>query len=247
MDKKTEPDSKSQFLSITFKFAEGCVLCIDKPYTWTSADVVRKIKYLLKKAGLKTVKAGHAGTLDPLATGLLIVCTGKATKQIESIQQGEKEYLADICFGTTTPSYDLETEPDGNYPFEHITEEMLKSAMTSFLGEQEQIPPLFSAKLIDGKRAYEYARKGEFPEMKPSKINISSMELVEYNPPVAKIKINCSKGTYIRSLARDLGAVLNSGAHLSSLRRTASGEYKVDSALTINELLCIFDVGKYTG
>jgi tRNA pseudouridine55 synthase len=223
-------------------FQGGYVLSVDKPYAWTSADVVRKVKTLLRnKAGLKKIKVGHAGTLDPLATGLLIVCTGKATKNIENIQSGEKEYIADICFGATTPSFDLETGIDNSYPFEHINADLIQSTFTCFLGKQEQIPPLFSAKLIDGKRAYEYARTGETPEMRPAKIEIYNLELLNYTAPVAKIKINCSKGTYIRSLARDLGLALQSGGYLSKLRRTVSGDYNVANALTINELEALFD------
>jgi tRNA pseudouridine55 synthase len=224
-------------------FEAGCVLAIDKPYAWTSADVVRKMKTLLRhKANLKKVKIGHAGTLDPLATGLLLVCTGKATKQIDCIQQGEKEYIADIRFGITTPSFDLETEVDAEYPCEHIDADGIRAALTSFVGEQQQIPPRFSAKLIDGKRAYEYARTGETPEMKPATVTIRSLELIDYTPPVAKIKINCSRGTYIRSLARDLGAVLGSGGCLTALRRTASGDYRVDKALSINDLETLFSI-----
>jgi tRNA pseudouridine55 synthase len=223
-------------------FQGGYVLSVDKPYAWTSADVVRKIKTLLRnKAGLKKIKVGHAGTLDPLATGLLIVCTGKATKNIDNIQSGEKEYIADISFGATTPSFDLETGIDNSYPFEHINADSILSAFPCFLGKQDQIPPLFSAKLIDGKRAYEYARTGETPEMRPAKIEIYNLELLDYTAPVAKIKINCSKGTYIRSLARDLGLALQSGGHLSKLRRTVSGDYNVANALTINELEALFD------
>jgi tRNA pseudouridine55 synthase len=222
-------------------FEEGYILPIDKPYAWTSTDVVRKIKILLRnKAGIKKIKVGHAGTLDPLATGLLIVCIGKATKNIENIQSGEKEYIADICFGATTPSFDMETEIDNQYPFEHISEELIKSVLPSFSGKQEQIPPVFSAKLIDGKRAYEYARTGKTPEMKPANIEIHNMELLDYSAPVAKIKINCSKGTYIRSFARDLGLALNSGGYLCKLRRTASGEYNVVNALTVSEVEAIF-------
>jgi tRNA pseudouridine55 synthase len=222
-------------------FEEGYVLSIDKPYTWTSTDVVRKIKILLKnKAGIKKIKVGHAGTLDPLATGLLIVCIGKATKNIENIQNGEKEYIADISLGATTLSFDLETEIDNQYPFEHINEDLIKSVLPSFIGKQEQIPPLFSAKLIDGKRAYVYARAGKAPEMKPAIIEIYNLELLNYSAPVAKIKINCSKGTYVRSFARDLGIALQSGGHLSKLRRTASGEYNVANALTMKEIETFF-------
>jgi tRNA pseudouridine55 synthase len=223
-------------------FEAGYVLSIDKPYAWTSTDVVRKIKTLLRnKAGLKKIKVGHAGTLDPLATGLLIVCTGKATKNIENIQNGVKEYIAGVCFGATTASFDLETEIDCRYPFEHISEDLLKSVLPLFTGKQEQIPPLFSAKLIDGKRAYEYARTGKTPEMKPANIEIYNLELLDYTPPVAEIKINCSKGTYVRSFARDLGLALQSGGYLSKLRRTASGEYNVSNALTINEIEEMFN------
>jgi tRNA pseudouridine55 synthase len=223
-------------------FQEGYILPIDKPYTWTSTDVVRKIKILLRnKAGIKKIKVGHAGTLDPLATGLLIVCIGKATKGIENIQNGEKEYVADICFGATTPSFDLETEIDSRYPFEHINEDLIKSIFPSFLGKQEQIPPLFSAKLIDGKRAYEYARSGKVPEMKPASVEIHNLELLDYTAPVAKVKISCSKGTYIRSFARDLGFSLQSGGYLGKLRRTLSGNYDVDNALTIKEIETMFE------
>jgi tRNA pseudouridine 55 synthase len=223
-------------------FKEGYILVIDKPYTWTSTDVVRKVKSLLRnKAGLKKIKVGHAGTLDPLATGILIVCIGKATKKIEEIQKGEKEYIADITFGATTPSFDLETEVDNRYPYEHINDETIKSAFSPFFGKQDQIPPLFSAKLIDGKRAYEYARTGETPEMKPAQIEIYNLELLDYTAPVAKIKVQCSKGTYIRSLARDLGLAVESGGHLSGLKRTKSGEYDIDKALTIEEVEMMFN------
>ena len=226
-------------------FEDGYVLPVDKPYAWTSTDVVRKVKTLLRnKAGLKKIKVGHAGTLDPLATGLLIVCIGKATKNIETIQQGEKEYVADICFGTTTPSFDLETAPDNHYPFDHIAADDIKNAFAGFLGDIEQIPPLFSAKLIAGKRAYDYARTGETPEMKPAKISIRSLELIDYNPPVAKIRMNCSKGTYVRAFARDLGTVLQSGAHLAKLRRTASGIYGVENALSMDEVEDMFSLIK---
>ncbi|MDR1583536.1 MAG: tRNA pseudouridine(55) synthase TruB [Prevotellaceae bacterium] len=224
-------------------FEEGYILSIDKPYAWTSTDVVRKIKILLRnKVGIKKIKVGHAGTLDPLATGLLIVCIGKATKNIENIQNGEKEYIADICLGATTLSFDLETEVDNQYPFEHINEDLIKSVLPSFTGKQEQIPPLFSAKLIDGKRAYKYARTGETPEMKPANIEIYNLELLNYYAPIAKIKINCSKGTYVRSFARDLGAALQSGGYLSKLQRTASGEYSVNNALTIKEVESLLSV-----
>jgi tRNA pseudouridine55 synthase len=223
-------------------FNIGYVLPIDKPYTWTSTDVVRKIKILLRnKVGIKKIKVGHAGTLDPLATGLLVICIGKATKNIALIQNGEKEYEADICLGATTPSYDLETSIDRQFPFDHISEDLIKSVFPSFLGKQEQIPPLFSAKLIDGKRAYEYARIGVAPEMKPANIEIYDLKLLDYSAPTAKVRIKCSKGTYVRSFARDLGEALQSGGYLGKLRRTASGEYNVNDALTIKEAETLFD------
>lgn len=215
-------------------FEEGYILAIDKPYGWTSADVVRKIKVLVQRyTGKKNIKVGHAGTLDPLATGLLIVCIGKATKQAESLQAQKKEYIAEICFGATTPSFDLEKEIDERFPYQHITTDVLQLAMTKFIGTIEQIPPIFSAKLIDGKRAYNYARKGEEVQMRPALITIEQMELLHFEPPIATIRIVCSKGTYIRSLARDLGIEAESGAHLVNLRRTINGDYKIDNALKI--------------
>jgi tRNA pseudouridine55 synthase len=226
-------------------FTDGYILPVDKPYAWTSADVVRKIKNLLKyKSGIRKIKVGHAGTLDPLATGLLIVCIGKATKKVEEIQNGDKEYIADIHFGATTPSYDLEKEPDAVFPYEHITEDSLRTLFPQFIGETEQKPPVFSAKSIAGKRAYDYARKGDTPEIAPVKIKIYELELLDYTAPTAKLRIRCSKGTYIRSLANDLGKAAGSGAYLSALRRTASGEYRVEKALTIQETESFFDLNK---
>ena len=226
-------------------FTDGYILPIDKPFAWTSADVVRKIKNALKyKAGLKKIKVGHAGTLDPLATGLLIVCIGKATKKVEEIQNGEKEYIAEVRFGATTPSYDLEKEPDAFFPYEHISEEGLRKLLHEFEGETEQRPPIFSAKSIDGKRAYDYARAGNIPEIAPVKVNIYEAELLSYSAPTARIKVRCSKGTYIRSLANDLGKAAGSGAYLSALRRTASGEYRVEKALTIREAEMFFELHK---
>lgn len=219
-------------------FEEGYVLAIDKPYGWTSADVVRKVKALVKRyTGKKKIKVGHAGTLDPLATGLLIVCIGKATKQAEALQAQQKEYIAEICFGATTPSFDLEKEIDFRYPYEHITAESLNEIFKKFIGTIEQIPPVFSAKIIEGKRAYEYARKGEEVEMRPALITINEMELLNYSPPKAEVRIVCSKGTYIRSLARDLGAEAGSGAHLTNLRRTINGNFKVEDALSIDDFI----------
>ena len=214
---------------------EGAVIPIDKPYRWTSADVVRKVKFLLqKKTGQKKIKVGHAGTLDPLATGLLLVCVGKATKLADSLQAEEKEYVADIRLGATTPCFDLEKEIDAVYPFEHINKEAVEQALKQFTGEQEQIPPVFSAKLIDGKRAYELARAGKETEMKPAVITISELLLLNFSLPNITIKITCSKGTYIRSLARDLGLALQSGGHLTALRRTRSGRHRVEKAFDLD-------------
>ncbi len=194
-------------------YPHGIVIPLDKPYGWTSADAVRKIKFMTQRYfGLKNIKVGHAGTLDPLATGILLICLGKATKVAEHLQAGEKGYIAEITFGSTTPSFDLEKEIDAYFPFEHINQELIEARLPLFLGEQNQIPPIFSAKLIDGKRAYEIARAGGNEEMKASKINIMELEVISYKAPVLILRIRCSKGTYIRSLARDLGSALESGA-----------------------------------
>ena len=223
-------------LSKDTPFEEGCVLAVDKPYRWTSSDVVRKVRVLLKKLGHKKIKVGHAGTLDPLATGLLVVCIGKATKQAEALQGHEKEYVADIELGATTPSYDLEHPVDARYPYEHITEEKLREALASFLGEQEQTPPIYSAKSIDGKRAYEYARKGKDVEMRKAVVTIHEVELLAFAPPCVRVRLRCSKGTYIRSFAHDLGRRLDSGAHLTGLRRTRSGDLCVENAYTLEQV-----------
>lgn len=215
---------------------EGRVYFIDKDLDWTSFNVVKKVKILLlNKYNLKKLKVGHAGTLDPLATGLVIVCAGKQTKNIEQYQEKEKEYIAEIRLGVTTPSYDLETEIDKTYPFEHITPELVIDTVKGFIGEQEQIPPIYSAKNINGKRAYTYARKGKEVEMKSNRIEISSIELLEFKLPLVMLRIVCSKGTYIRSFARDFGIALQSGGLLTGLRRTRIGPYKVEEALKINE------------
>jgi tRNA pseudouridine55 synthase len=217
-------------------FIEGEVLLFDKPYQWTSFDLVRKVRNMIRtKFNLPKIKVGHAGTLDPLASGLLIVCTGKCTKQINLFQDQEKEYIAGILLGKTTPSYDLETEFDNEYPTDHITKEIIEESLKVFLGESDQIPPVFSAKFIDGKRAYEYARKGEEVEMKPSRITIYDIKLLSFDMPEITISVRCSKGTYIRSLVRDIGAQLNSGACMISLKRTAIGNYELNNALSIEE------------
>lgn len=224
-------------------FQTGVVLPINKPYEWTSFDVVKKVKNQIGKKlrqtlniRLKNFKVGHAGTLDPLAEGLVLVCTGKATKKINDLMADEKEYVATIEVGKTTPSYDLETEYDRYFPTVQIHEELVKEVLRSFIGEQDQVPPVYSAKNINGKRAYDYARKGEEIELKANKITIYELELLEYQLPVIKIRIVCSKGTYVRSLAHDIGRKLESGAHLVKLIRTRIGSYMLDSSLTIEEL-----------
>ena len=219
------------------EFPEGYVAVIDKPYEWTSADVVRKIKFQLRKCGYPKIKIGHAGTLDPLATGILLVCIGRATKQVEALQAEEKEYVAELMLGATTPSGDMEHEVDNTYPTEHITREMVEEALKSLAGEREQLPPLYSAKKIQGVRAYEFARAGEEIELKKALINIYELELVEYDMPRIKIRVRCSKGTYIRSLAFEIGEALQSGAYLTSLRRTRSGGFTTDIAHTLDDFM----------
>lgn len=213
---------------------EGVVLLFDKPLDWTSFNLVSKVRSLLyHRLGYKKIKVGHAGTLDPLATGLLVVCVGKATKQVNLIQDQEKEYVASFRLGSTTPSYDLETEIDKEFPIDHITEEIVKDTLKGFEGPQMQIPPLFSAKFVNGGRAYKLARRGVDMELNPSPIVINRMELLSFKMPIITAKVNCSKGTYIRALARDIGTRMNSGAHLIELRRTAIGDLSVDKSMTI--------------
>ncbi len=215
----------------------GIVIPIDKPYRWTSADVVRKVKFIAQKHfHKKNLKVGHAGTLDPLATGILLVCIGKATKQAEALQAERKEYIAEIELGATTPCFDLEKEIDKRYPYEHITREMVEQVIPRFIGEQDQVPPIFSAKLIDGTRAYEMARAGEEVVMKPARITIYNLEILEFSLPKLVLRVECSKGTYIRSLARDVGAALESGGHLTGLTRTLSGGFGIGKALKMEDL-----------
>lgn len=225
-------------------YPAGIIFPVDKPYRWTSADVVRKIKFRLQKHfHVKNIKVGHAGTLDPLATGMLLVCVGKATKMAETLQSHEKEYIARIEFGATTPSFDLEKEIDALYPTDTVSRESVEAALSGFVGEQEQIPPVFSAKMIDGTRAYEYARSGEMVEMKSSTITITETELLDFvseghlGRPRATVRLRCSKGTYIRSFARDLGTALGSGAHLIALRRTKSGDFEINNAISLEFLV----------
>ena len=266
-------------------YPDGIIIPIDKPYRWTSADVIRKVKYAaIRHFGKKNLKVGHAGTLDPLATGILLVCIGKATKLAETLQSHDKEYIAGITFGATTPSYDLEKEIDRMFPYEHITAESILEVLPAFIGEQDQVAPLFSAKSVDGVRAYELARKlhkeGKTLDeaaqelIRTSRITISELELLKYNEsydseanvraslppspaedesnassrinvtdnselglPHASIRMACSKGTYVRAFARDLGEALNSGAHLDSLQRSRSGIFRVENALSIEQTL----------
>ncbi|KAA6342024.1 tRNA pseudouridine synthase B [termite gut metagenome] len=217
-------------------FEEGEVLYLNKPLSWTSFDLVARVRNsLCRKLKIKKLKVGHAGTLDPLATGVMIICTGKATKRIEEFQYQTKEYIATLRLGATTPSYDLEKEIDAFYPTEHITREMMEETLKTFVGEIEQIPPVFSACKIDGKRAYDLARKGKEVELKPKLLVIDEIELLEYNPPDTRIRIVCSKGTYIRALARDIGEALHSGAHLTELIRTRIGEVTLAKCLGTEE------------
>ena len=258
-------------------YPDGIIIPIDKPYRWTSADVIRKVKYAaIRHFGKKNLKVGHAGTLDPLATGILLVCIGKATKLAETLQSHDKEYIAGITFGATTPSYDLEKEIDRMFPYEHITAGSIQDVLPAFIGEQDQVAPLFSAKSVDGVRAYELARKlhkeGKTLDeaaqelIRTSRITISDLELVEFNVraslpsspaedesnassrinvtdnsalglPHASIRMACSKGTYVRAFARDLGEALDSGAHLDSLQRSRSGIFRVENALSIEQAL----------
>ena len=219
-------------------YLEGSVLYIDKPLTWTSFDVVNKIRWSLKtNLGIKKIKVGHAGTLDPLASGLVIVCTGRATKKISRFQDLEKVYDAKIRLGATTPSFDLETEVDHSFPWEHITNEMVNQALEKLTGPQDQMPPIFSAKSVDGKRAYSMARKGKTVELKTQAISIHKLVLQSIDLPDLSVHVECSKGTYIRSLARDLGEELKSGGHLTGLRRTRIGPYSVSDALTLDNFI----------
>ena len=213
-------------------FQEGVVLAFDKPYRWTSFDVVGKVRWLLcRHLGIKKLKVGHAGTLDPLATGVLIVCTGRATKRIEELQSGTKEYLATIRLGATTPSYDQEKPIDATYPTEHITRDMVQEVLERFKGTIEQVPPTFSACKVDGKRAYKMARNGDEVELKPKTLTIDEIELTDCSLPDITVRVVCSKGTYIRALARDIGQALDSGGHLIALRRTRVGDYRVEDCL----------------
>ncbi len=216
-------------------FLAGEILYVDKPYGWTSFDAVKRIRgALLRRLGIKKLKVGHAGTLDPLASGVMIVTTGRATKQIEQLQEGVKEYIAEIALGATTPSFDLETEVDATYPTAHITRQLVEEALLRFHGTIEQVPPAFSAVKIDGRRAYDMARKGREVNLKPKTLVIDEIELLDFAPEKITVRVVCSKGTYIRALARDIGEALESGAHLTALRRTRVGDVGIADCLTID-------------
>ena len=219
-------------------FIEGEILCFDKPLRWTSFNLVSKIRsQLCHRLGVKKLKVGHAGTLDPLATGVMVVCTGHATKRIDELQAHVKEYVATLQFGATTPCFDLEKPIDQTYPTEHITEALVREVLSRFLGRIEQVPPAFSACKIDGKRAYDLARNGREVELKPKVLVIDEIELLDFNQEKmqATIRVVCSKGTYIRALARDIGQALDSGAHLIALRRTRVGNVRVEDCMKVED------------
>jgi tRNA pseudouridine55 synthase len=240
---------------LVFNFPEGEVLLIDKPLKWTSFDVVNKVRYEIRKKleierkssplenqsfpKLKNLKVGHAGTLDPLASGLLIVCTGKMTKRITEFQEQEKEYIGTIQFGAMTPSYDLETEPEGTYPTAHIADSILRETALGFVGEIKQVPPLFSAKKLDGERAYLKARRGEDTQLEARAVTIQGFTLGEWDADSHSVdfRVQCSKGTYIRSLAHDFGVAMGSGAYLKTLRRTKIGDFALDQAWSMERLI----------
>ena len=219
-------------------FIEGEVLYVAKPINWTSFNLVNKLRWKLQRTlNVKKLKVGHAGTLDPLATGVMILCTGKSTKLIESFQYQTKEYIASLELGATTPSFDLELPVDGTYPTEHITRAMVDEIIPRFLGEIHQVPPAYSAVKVDGKRAYDYARNGQEIELKSKLLVIDDIEVLDFTMPVLKIRVVCSKGTYIRALARDIGLALGSGAHLIALERTRIGEVRLEDCWQIDDLV----------
>lgn len=218
-------------------FEQGYIAVIDKPLEWTSTDVVRKVKFALRRMGYPKIKVGHAGTLDPLATGVLLVCIGRATKMVDALQAEEKEYVTEVMLGATTPSFDLEHAIDQTYPTEHITREAVEKVLETLTGERLQAPPIYSAKRVDGMRAYDLARAGEEVELRKALINIYSLTLEEYDLPRIRIRVRCSKGTYIRSLAQEIGQGLHSGAHLTSLRRTRSGGFTAENGWQLEEFM----------
>lgn len=217
-------------------FESGEILYFDKPYTWTSFQLVGRVRWIISKTlGIKKLKVGHAGALDPLATGVMIICTGKATKKIETFQYQTKEYIATLQLGATTPSFDMEHEIDKTYPYEHITCKMINNILPQFIGEIMQTPPIFSAVKVDGKRAYKYARNGENVELKAKPLVIEEIEVLNFDLPKLELRIVCSKGTYIRALARDIGEALHSGAYLTALKRTKIGNVTLNDCLTIED------------
>ena len=225
-------------------FVEGEILAFDKPYRWTSFDVVGKTRWLLcHRLGLKKLRVGHTGTLDPLATGVVVVCTGRKTKLIDQLQNHTKEYVATLQIGATTPSYDLEKPIDATYPTEHITRALIDEVIPTFLGEQWQVPPMFSAVKVDGKRAYELARKGQEAELKAKLLVIDEIEVLSFDAETMQLvlRISCSKGTYIRALARDIGERLGSGAHLIALRRTRVGDIRVEDCMNFEQFTQLID------
>ena len=225
-----------------FNPIEGEILYIDKPFGWTSFDVVKRVRgKLLRRLGLKKFKVGHAGTLDPLATGVMIVVTGKATRLIDSLQAGVKEYVATIAVGATTPAFDLETAIEATYPTDHITREGVEQVLAKFVGTIEQVPPAFSACKVDGRRAYKMARKGKEVEIKPKTLVIDEIELLEFAPTQIVIRVVCSKGTYIRALARDIGLALESGGHLTALRRTRVGDATIEKCQSVDDVISFLD------
>lgn len=220
----------------SMNFQEGEILCFDKPYGWTSFALVAKVRYLLcRKMQVKKLKVGHAGTLDPLATGVLVLCTGRATKRIDELQAHTKEYVATLRLGATTPSFDMEKPVDSEYPTEHITREGVVEALKKFVGTIEQVPPAFSACKVDGSRAYDLARKGQDVDLKPKVLVIDELELLRCDLPEIEIRVVCSKGTYIRALARDIGQALQSGAYLTALRRTRVGDVRVEDCMRMED------------
>jgi tRNA pseudouridine55 synthase len=223
---------------IPFDFQKGEVLVFDKPLDWTSFDLVHKVRYIIcKRLNIKKLKVGHAGTLDPKATGILILCTGKATSKIESLQADEKEYVATLKLGATTPSFDLESAEDGQYETAHITKDLLVEVLKDFVGIIMQVPPEYSAVKINGKRAYEYARQGVPVEIKSKVLEVKEIEVLSFDLPEVILRVVCGKGTYIRALARDIGAALNSGAYLTGLRRTRVGDFNLNQAIVLADFL----------
>ncbi|MBQ8423673.1 MAG: tRNA pseudouridine(55) synthase TruB [Coprobacter sp.] len=226
-------------------FQEGEILYFNKPLYWTSFKLVRTVRNTISRAlGMKKLKVGHAGTLDPLAEGVMIICTGKSTKLIESFQYQTKEYIATLRLGATTPSFDLETEIDATYPTAHITRELVEETLPRFTGSIQQIPPAFSACKVDGKRAYRMARKGQTVELKPKELVIDEIELLDFAPDTLRIRVVCSKGTYIRALARDIGEALGSGAHLIGLVRTRVGDATLERCLSVDDIPGIAEQGR---